>query len=139
MKLLTILFVFLQAVMPIDTLTQAKTFVQYVQGDLSTIEYEVAFFFAFLGMFLRWVWHTNKAIQSNDTTPWKFDLAYWLRDNLLSKSLSIITTLIVIFISLRFSRDLMGVYFSCFYAFTVGLFLDFIVNKLKQLQPKDNI
>lgn len=133
MKLLVIFLTLLTA--QNSDLMAAKSFMEYLFGGLTLVEYEVAFSFAFMGMFLRWFWNYRTKGKTNSKTPKKFSWSYWFRDNLLSKLMSIVSSCIVIFISLRFSSDLFGIAFTWFYSFTVGLCLDFFISKLKAIQP----
>jgi len=107
-----------------------------ILGGLSLSDYLTGFIFAFIGMFLRWYYKTRKSIKYNPETPNRFIFSYWIKDNLLPKLLSILSTLVVIFITLRFPTELISINFSFWYAFVVGLSLDYFVDKIKKIKPE---
>ena len=104
--------------------------------DKGFYDYLPAFLFAFMGMFLRWFWSTSRGIKSiQNQSPAKFDLIYWIKDNILSKLNSFMASIIVIFVGLRFSNELLDFNFSMFLALCIGLLIDYVSDLLKNLQP----
>jgi hypothetical protein len=110
-------------------------FKQNVTGGISVADYLTFFFFAFIGLFFRWYFTAKKAIKTNPLTPAKFNIWYWLRDNLEPKLLSGIVTFLVLFISIRFAVNLVGYSASYFYALGVGICFDYFVDLIKNLRP----
>lgn len=108
-----------------------------ILGDkLTGIGYISAFFFSFLGLFLRWVFTANKATKKYDNgTPNEFSWSYWFKDNLSPKLLSLLTNIIVIFLCLRFSVEWFGMIPSMIFAVTVGLCFDWFADFIKKIQP----
>ena len=119
-----------------DSLTWKQELAGNILGGLSWTTYLSAYIFAFIGMFLRWFFTTIKAVKTNCLTPQKFILSYWLRDNLIHIIPSIGGSLALIFVALRFSVDLFGKPVSMLIALGVGLFLDWVADYIKNLQPK---
>ena len=110
-------------------------FKQNVTGGITVADYLTFFFFAFIGLFFRWYFTARRAIKNNPLTPFKFNIWYWLRDNLEPKLLSGLVTCLVIFISIRFAVNLVGYNASYFYALIVGIAFDYFVDLIKNLRP----
>jgi len=119
-----------------DSLSWNRELAGNIMGSLSWVTYLSAYIFAFVGMFLRWYFTTVKAVKCNTATPSKFILSYWLKDNLIHIIPGVGGSLALIFIALRFSVDLFGKPVSMLIAFGVGLFLDWVADTIKNLQPK---
>jgi len=107
----------------------------YLYGGLAPEAYKFAFIFAGVGIFIRWYITTRRGIRRSKRTPQKFNLWYWLRDNILKKLLTILGTTAVIFIFLRFSVEFFGKPASMFLSFLIGLFLDYLIDYLDKLRP----
>jgi amino acid transporter len=105
-------------------------------GSLTIVNYIVAFFFVFLALLAKWTYKTIDGIKNSPHTPEKMDWTYWLKDNLYPKLVSLLSSVISVFIILRFSNDLVGQQFSYFFALVVGFGLDYFVDKIKKMQPK---
>lgn len=111
-------------------------FKQKILGGLAVSDYEAGFIFVLIGLFIRWFYTTRKGIKKIDNnTPMKFDLVYWIKDNIIPKSLSILVTFLIVFVTLRFPMEIVGIQFSMFYCLLVGLGLDYIIDKIKKLKP----
>lgn len=113
-----------------------KEFKELILGGLKAVDYYAAFVFAFIGMLIRWFITTRKGVKTSSDTPNKFNLWFWLRDNAKDKLLTIAGTIAVIFVFMRFPYDLAGWEFSMFFAFIVGLFLDYFIDLLEKLKPE---
>ena len=116
----------------------SKTLIEFkekVMGGLAMSDYMAGFFFAFIGMFLRWWFTMRKGVRRSVDTPFKFNGWFWLFDNLKDKILVALGTIAVLFIFMRFPFDLLGYTFSMFFAFGVGLFLDYCVDLLEKMKP----
>jgi len=107
--------------------------IELLGKDLTGVVLLVAYIFAFAGMFLRWYWMYQTKGKVNPETPVKFNLVYWLRDNLLPKLFGMLATFVIIFVSIRFPQELLGSAFSYVYAFTIGMSLDYVASVLKKL------
>ena len=112
-----------------------------VMGDLDLADYLFGFFFAGIGLFFTWVYKTRKSIKTNPETPVKFSWSYWFKDNLIPKLLSVISTMLVIFVSLRVAYYVGGQIFiggtvmSVIYSIGIGLSLDTIIDKIMSIRP----
>jgi len=119
-----------------DTLNFTSQVLKELLGpDMSPVTLTVAYIFAGCGLILRWYWMYYRKGKTNELTPIKFSLGFWLRDNAIHKALGVLVTIIVIFISLRFPQSIAGEGFSYLYALSVGLLFDYWIDKLKNLQP----
>ena len=113
-----------------------KNFLDLVLGTFPLYWYAAAFFFASLGLFLRWAWRTNKGIKNNPESPSKFSWAYWIENNLKAKLISYFTTVIVVFVTLRFFFDWFGSIPLMSTAFAIGLCIDWVVDFIKNKSQK---
>lgn len=104
-------------------------------GQLTIVNYIVAFAFVFLALILKWTWKTLDSVKNNPKTPDKFTWSYWWRDNAYPKIVSCLSVLIAVFIILRFCNEITGRNFSYFIALVVGLYLDSFIHKLKKMAP----
>lgn len=105
-------------------------------GSLSLVNYIVAFAFVLLALLVKWTYKTIDGVKNSPKTPAKFSWAYWWKDNLYPKLVSVLSCIISVFIILRFSNELIGQNFSYFFAFVVGFGLDYFVDKIKKMDPK---
>lgn len=104
-------------------------------GTVSLVNYIVAFIFVFLALTLKWIWKTIRAIKSDEKSPDKFILLYWIERNLIPKLLSLVANVISIFFIFRLSGDLFNVQFSYAFAIVVGFTLDYWIDRLKKIKP----
>lgn len=109
-------------------------FSEILGTELTPVVLVTAYIFAFAGMFLRWWWLYDKKGKTDPQTPVKFNLVYWLRDNLSQRLMGVFASVILIFLSLRLSHDWFGAVVSYGYAFMVGLSLDYIASVVKKFQ-----
>lgn len=110
--------------------------INLILGDDITFVMIIAlYFFVTLGVILREYLRYKKRGKPNIITPEKFSISYWIKDNLFSKLFSFVANGIVVFVTLRFSNEILHVGVSMFLAFTVGLFLDYFISKLENLKP----
>ena len=116
-----------------ETTLSQQIIAQLLGESLTPVVLLVAYIFAYIGIFFRWFWMYQTKGKIDPTTPVKFNLNYWLRDNLLPKLFSVMATFLLIFISLRFAQELIGNVFSYWYALGVGLGLDYFASLLKKL------
>jgi hypothetical protein len=76
--------------------------------------------FALLGLAVNRLISVRKAIKENPKTPSKFDLKYFITDNWTS----IVLSLLLLFVGLRFTQELLGVDITMWVAFGIGFGLD---------------
>lgn len=119
--------------------TFSKVITNILGTSLDTAGYISAFFFAGLGLFLRSYYKTMRGIKNNPYSPDKFNLGYYLKNNLLSKCNTILFTIVVIFLGLRFP-EMFGVKINftielfMLLGLLLGLFFDWFSDKLKKMQ-----
>jgi len=108
-------------------------------GDVLTpVVLTAGFAMSLLGLYMRWFFSTVHAVKHNPETPDKFSFLYSLKKNWFKKLATGIAILIVIFVSFRFPVELIGVSFSMFYAFAVGLCLDWIIGRIFKIYKSKN-
>ena len=93
------------------------------------------YIFAVIGMIIRWYFDTRKGIKKNEGTPNKFNLQYWIHDNLQVKIISLFANFLVLFIIFRFTGEIYNFELSMFTAFIIGFCFDFFIDKLRNLSP----
>lgn len=120
-----------------DSLNFSTQVMQQLLEGFTPASLFVAYIFTICGLFIKWYLQYKLKGKTNPRTPEDFKLGFWLRDNLLPRMAGILFTIIVIFLSFRFAQELAGKTFSNFYALTVGIGLDFIIDKLKVLSPHE--
>jgi len=97
------------------------------------------FVFALLGVLLNALLGTRKRDPNSPRTPFKFSLSFFFSDNTFRLFNNGLTTLIVIFLSMRFVNELTGVAVASMgYAFFVGFGIDEAVQRLKKYRDKLN-
>lgn len=107
----------------------------YVLGDLSINKLIGGYIFVIIGLILKWIYFTTKAVKSNERTPGKFSFGYWVKDNLLTKITSFIGSALAVFIVFRFAEQYIGQALTMFGALGVGLGLDYYIDKAKNMLP----
>ena len=93
------------------------------------------FAFAVLGIILNALLGTNKRDPMSERTPFKFSYRFFFSDNFRRFVKNWLTSIIVIFLSLRFVNEL-GFAMSMGYAFIVGFGIDEAVQRLKNYRDK---
>jgi hypothetical protein len=108
-----------------------------LMGNMSLAYLISCYIIAFIAMFVKWGINTNRAIKNNPKTPLGFKLGYWIKDNIVSKLLSIILTFGVLYLLFRFFNDIFSISqgLSMFSACLIGLFFDYAVDYLMALNP----
>jgi hypothetical protein len=107
----------------------------YLIGDLGVAKFIAAFIFAIIGVVLSLLWSTTTRNPSSDKSPEHFSWNFFWSDNTKRILRSIVSTLLTVFVSIRFVKDLLGIEFSMATCFLIGLFLDqvvFIIKKKKE-------
>lgn len=93
-------------------------------GGLGNGEIAASFVFAILGLVLMTAINIQKGIERNPNTANTFKWEHFGVSTAIRIFLSLVITLIVIFLSIRFVQELTGKTVSMFYALGVGLFID---------------
>lgn len=77
-------------------------------------------FFSFVGLSLNYLYKVKKGIKENEKSPDKFSLKYFFEHNWRD----IAITLILIFVALRFTQELLGVEITMWVSFGIGFGID---------------
>jgi hypothetical protein len=116
-----------------------EEFIKLITGGQQWYWYAAAFFFALLGLFVRWSVLTRNGIKNNPESPAKFDFMYWWENNGKRKVVSVLTTFVVIFLCLRFATDWFGIVPSMAFSVGIGLAFDWFLDFVKKLTQKQGI
>jgi len=99
-------------------------------GTLTPVELITSFIFASLGIFIKWYFQTKAAVKHNPETPHQFSLCYWW-DNNKPKMIAFLATIAVLFVTIRFPKEIIGMEWSYAYALIVGLSFDRLAEIIK--------
>lgn len=104
--------------------TFIETFLTYILGNQTPTQFCALLFFALLAAALSLLLQTTKRDIDSENTPLHFSWQFLWQDNIKR----IVTSLILIYVAIRFTPQLFGVEISDFWAFVIG----FINDKLAQ-------
>jgi hypothetical protein len=104
----------------------------YLIGDLGVAKFVAAFIFAIVGVVLSLLWSTTVRNPASPRSPEHFSWNFFWNDNTIRILKSIISTVLTVFISIRFMNDLIGIEFSMASCVLVGLFQDQVVLLIKK-------
>lgn len=101
-------------------------------GTLNPELLAAAFVMALIGIALSLLLFTTKRDPMSDRTPIEFSWKFFWNDNLKRVLKSIALTILVLFVTIRFSQEIMGQKLTMFYAFSLGLGLDKVIETIKK-------
>jgi hypothetical protein len=102
-----------------------ETFINYLLGDQSPLHFLGLIFFALLAALLSLLLHTTSRDVEGDNKPVEFSWRFLWCDNIKR----IVSTLILIFVCIRFTPQFFGIQITEFFAFIIG----FVNDKLAQI------
>lgn len=106
-----------------------KEFMQYIFGEGCAAKIAATLFYAYAGAFVSLLFQAVKRDPKSSNTPYHFSWNFLWSDNVKR----ILRSIIIIFISVRFSKEFFGVDATMYFAFLLGLGIDkiseFIKNK----------
>lgn len=106
-------------------------FLQNLTGGITAGKFAASFFFTLIGIFLSLMLSTTTRDPSSKRTPFCFSWDFFWSDNAKRIAKSVALTLLVIFVSIRFAKELLGMELTMIFSFGVGLGLDRIKEVLK--------
>ena len=110
---------------------------QSMLGGLEPWQYVAGFIFTSLGIIFMWLYLANKGRKNNPATPntwsWK---TFFSMDNVVTRVRTLLLSVLTIYVSFRFAEPLTQSNFSMFYAFVVGLSLDYFTDLIAGLKKK---
>lgn len=109
-----------------------EEFIQNILGGITVGKFAASFFFALIGIFISLMISTTTRDPDSKRTPFCFSWAFLWSDNSQRIAKSIVLTLLVMFVSIRFAKELLGTDLTMIFAFSVGLGLDRIKEMLKE-------
>jgi hypothetical protein len=124
----------------IDSLTKLvsikQDFFDQILGGMSVGTLLAAFFFALIGITMMTAMNVMKGIKKNQSSPEHFSFKFFIEDTLPRLISSVLVTLIVIFLSVRFSVDLIGAQLTMIYSLGIGLSIDKATQKILSIASK---
>lgn len=110
---------------------------QSMLGGLEPWQYAVGFIFTSLGIIFMWLYLANRSRRKNPNTPnkWSWKLFFSV-DNVVTRVRTLLLSILTIYISFRFAEPLTQSNFSMFYAFGVGVGLDYFTDFIAGLNKK---
>lgn len=122
-----------------DSTGRFSIFRQEFWGALNPELLAAAFVMSLIGIALSALLFTTKRDPLSERTPTEFSWHFFWNDNVKRIIKSILTATLVLFITIRFSQELMGQKLTMFYAFGVGFGLDKIIEKLRKKKESSDI
>ena len=97
-------------------------------GGIELIPFMVAVFYACIGATLNLLIHANTRDVGSSRTPDNFSYKFLIRDNWKRIAISVI----LIFISIRFSQEILGQQLTTYLAFLIGFSVDRLAGLIKK-------
>lgn len=107
-----------------DSTSNYHVFMNSITGGVSAPVIAASIVFALMGLLLITLLNIQKGIKQNPNTASKFTWQDFGLDSFIRVFISMIITLIVIFISIRFSNEFFGTPLTMAWSFIVGLSID---------------
>lgn len=108
------------------------TFWELLLGTTDYTAYAVSFVLALIGAFFSLRFQVAKRNKNSPETPQRFSVKFMLADN----AMRLLTTVLLIFIGLKFSQELLGAEVTQWGAIVIGLSLDKVSEFLKNQSSK---
>jgi hypothetical protein len=100
-----------------SVINQATTFPQFVLGNYDLTTFSGFLFFALIGLLINLLVNANKRDQNTTDSPVKFKWWFLFKDNWKR----IILSILLIYISIRFFKELTHLDLNMFYSLCIGL------------------
>lgn len=104
-----------------------KQFISTLLGGQTASAFAALLFFALLGAAISMLLHTTKRDPNSTATPIRFSWLFFIEDNWKRA----ITSLLLIYVALRFTPDIIGVTINEFWAIAIGLCNDKLAELIK--------
>jgi hypothetical protein len=104
-----------------------KDFTATLLGNQSASAFAALVFFALLGALLSMLLHTTRRDVLHSATPIRFSWRFFIQDNWKRA----ITSLILIYLALRFTPEIFGIEVNEFWAIAIGLCNDKLAELIK--------
>lgn len=108
-----------------------EDFLSQITGGVTLGMYAAAFFFGLIGLFVSLLLSTVTRDVKSTRTPEPFSWNFLWCDNYIRIYKGAALTVIVMFLTFRFANELMGARLSMFYALSIGLGFDKVLEYLK--------
>lgn len=103
-----------------------------ILGTSDFSSFAASFVFALIGIFLSLRLHAKKRNKADTETPYRFSAKFLMLDNLDR----IASSVVLVFVALRFCKELVGVDLTMYFALLIGFGLDKISEGLKKASFK---
>lgn len=107
-----------------DSTSNYHVFMDNITGGVSAPVIAASIVFALLGLLLITLLNIQKGIRENPNTASRFRWQDFGVDSLIRVLISLIVTMIVIFVSIRFSNEIFGTPVTMIFSFFIGLGID---------------
>lgn len=114
---------------------------KFLFNVLGTADYPYFFstvFFSLLGVFISLLIHALHRDSLSPRTPVWFSWNFLFSDNLIRLIGSGLCSLLLIFVAIRFTKELLGLELNFFVALLIGFCSDKLAQKLKEVSDKIN-
>lgn len=101
-------------------------------GSVAFVPFLIALFYAFVGAAVSLLIASNARDVHSEGSPTQFSYRYLIRDNWKK----IVLSVLLIFISIRFSQELLGQQVTMYLAFVIGLSVDRLAGLIKKIDNK---
>jgi len=114
----------------------APTFWEQILGNVPISTYLAGGVFIAIGILISWYIKSKKAQKTNPNTPYTFSWKLFLFSKLPRKISSIIVSIIIGFLCMRFITELFGIAFTMFSCFLIGVTFDNVIIYVSKLKLK---
>lgn len=105
-----------------------QEFLQYIFGSGNVAEIAATLFYAYVGAFTSLLYQSVKRDPFSPRTPYHFSFSYLWNDN----TKRCLRSIILIFIFVRFTKEIFGVNITLYFSFMIGFSIDKLSEYLKQ-------
>jgi len=112
------------------------TFWEQILGNVPISTYLAGGVFIAIGILISWYIKSKKAQKTNPNTPYTFSWKLFLFSKLPRKISSIIVSIIIGFLCMRFITELFGIAFTMFSCFLIGVTFDNVIIYVSKLKLK---
>ena len=110
------------------------TFWEQILGIVPISTYLAGGVFIAIGILISWFYKAKKAQKNNIKTPDTFSWNLFLFSKLPRKIMSILVNILVGFVAMKFSNELLGMELTMFLCLIIGITFDVIIVKISKLQ-----
>jgi Mlc titration factor MtfA (ptsG expression regulator) len=111
-----------------------STFWEQILGNIPLNTYLAGGVFIAIGILISWFYKAKQGQRNNINTPYTFSWKLFLFSKLPRKIMSIIVNILVGFVAMKFTNELLGMELTMFLCLVIGITFDVIVVKISKLR-----